>query len=63
MIKGLRYMVYMKRLSLFSFKKQRLLAAYSYLRGEYREDGGRVFLNTHCDRTGGNIHGRKTLSP
>lgn len=46
LIKGLRYMVYMKRLSLFSFKKQRLLAAYSYLRGEYREDGSRVFLNT-----------------
>lgn len=58
---------------LFSFKKQRLLAAYSYLRGECREDGGRVFLNTHGDRTGENRHelwqgkfqsdGRKTLPP
>lgn len=75
MIKGLRYVVYIKRLrepSLFSFKKQTLLAVYSYLRGECREDRGRVILNAHGDRIGGNTHelqgkfqldGRKTLSP
>jgi len=48
MIKGLRYMMYMKRLrepSSYSFKRQRLLAVYSDLRDECREDGDRVFLN------------------
>lgn len=75
MIKGLRYMVYTKRLresSLFSFKKRRLLAAYSYLRGDCREDGCTLFLKAHGDGTGGNrpelqqgkfqLDGRKTLS-
>lgn len=68
-------MVYMKRLrdpSLFSFKKRKFLAAYSYLRGECKEDGGKLFMKAHGDRTGGNrlelhrkfqLDGRKTLSP
>ena len=61
MIQGLEHLSYQDRLrglGLFSLEKRRLrgdlIAAFQYLKGDYRKDGGNLFSKACCDRTRGN---------
>jgi len=61
MIRGVEHLSYKERLrdlGLFSLKKRRLqgdfIAAFQYLNGAYKKDGGRLFSRACSDRTRGN---------
>jgi len=61
MIQGLEHLSYEERLrelGLFSLQKRKLqgdlTAAFQYLKGAYRKDGGNLFSKTCCDRTKSN---------
>ncbi|KFQ50575.1 hypothetical protein N334_13145, partial [Pelecanus crispus] len=61
MIGGLEHLSYEDRLielGLFSLEKRRLqgdlIAAFQYLKGAYRKDGGNLFSKACCDRTRNN---------
>ena len=60
MIRGLEHLCYEDRLGelgLFSLEKRRLqgglIAAFQYLKVDYRKDGGNLFSKACCDRTRG----------
>jgi len=52
MIKGLEHLSYEERL--FSLEKRRLIAAFQYLKGAYKNDRNKVFSRACCNRTRGN---------
>ena len=61
MIRGLEHLSYedrLRELGFFSLEKRRfwgdLLAAFQYLKGTYKKDGGRLFTKACSDRTRGN---------
>ncbi|KAK4828713.1 hypothetical protein QYF61_000551 [Mycteria americana] len=61
MIRGLEHLSYkdrLRELGLFSLEKRRLqgdlIAAFQYLKGDYRKDGDRLFSKACCDRTRSN---------
>ncbi|KFW71948.1 hypothetical protein AS28_08549, partial [Pygoscelis adeliae] len=60
MIRRMEHLCYeerLRQLGLFSLEKRRLrgdlIAAYQYLKGAYKKDGGKIFLRACCDRTRG----------
>jgi len=57
MIRGLEHLSYEDRLrevGLFSLEKRRLqgdlIAAFPYMKGDYRKDGDNLFIGACCDR-------------
>ena len=61
MIRGLEHLLYKDRqreLGLFSLEKRRLwgdlIAAFQYLKGDYKEEGNQLFTQADSDRIRGN---------
>ena len=59
-IRGLDYLPYkdrMRKLGLFSLEKRRLrgdpIAAFQYLKGDYKKEGNQLFTRVDSDRQGG----------
>ena len=60
MVRGLEHLSHEERLrelALFSLEKKRLqgdlIVAFQYLKGGYKEDGGRIFIRIRGDRMRG----------